>query len=263
MACKRVAAISGASRGIGFNTAGLLEQAGYCVYNLSPAGEEAHFNYIPCDVRDIAAVHAAFARIKENEGRLDLLICNAGYGIAGAIEDTAIEQAEQQFAVNFFGACACIQHALPALRESCGRVILVSSLAAVLPLPFQAYYSASKAALNALASALAHEIKPFGVSVAAVLPGDAQSTFTAMRVKTLATDSVYNERAARSLAVMEHDEQTGMTSAYVAQKIAALAAKKRLRLFYTIGGQYQLFYMLQKLLPLSFVRFIVGKIYAK
>ena len=261
MAYKRVAAISGASRGIGYETACLLKQAGYSVYDLSPDGNASSFAHIPCDVREEAAVKAAFARIAETEGRLDLLICNAGYGIAGAVEDTAIEQAMQQFAVNFFGACACIKHALPALRESRGRLIVVSSPAAVLPIPFQAYYSASKAALNALTLALAQEVGPYGISVAAALPGDAQSAFTAARVKTVAAESIYSERARRSLSVMEHDEKTGMTSRYVAERIAAIATKRRVRLFYTIGGQYKLFYLLQKLLPLSLARFVVGKIY--
>jgi NAD(P)-dependent dehydrogenase (short-subunit alcohol dehydrogenase family) len=262
MACKRIAAVSGASQGIGFGTARLLEQAGYSVYSLS-LGEDGPYTHIPCDVSDDAAVRAALARVVEAEGRLDLLICNAGYGIAGAIEDTETEQAKQQFAVNFFGANACVKYALPALRASRGRVIMVSSVAGVIPLPFQAYYSASKAALSALSLALAQEVQPFGVSVTAVLPGDTQSAFTAARIKTAAASSIYEARATRSLAVMEHDEQTGMDSAYVAKKIAAIAAKKRVRSFYTIGVSYKLFYLLQKLLPLALVRFIVGKIYAK
>jgi len=263
MACKPVAAISGASKGIGLKTAWLLAQAGYSVYDLSRNAGEGQFTHIPCDVSDEESVLAAFEHIKEAAGRLDLLICNAGYGIAGAIEDTDIKQAKEQFAVNFFGACACIKHALPALRESRGKVIVVSSLAGVLPLPFQAYYSASKAALNALALALAAEIKPLGLSVTTVLPGDARSAFGEARVKTTAAGSVYEERAKRSLTVMEHDEETGMSSAYVARKIAAIAAKKRVRLYYVIGGKYKLFYLLQKLLPLSVARFIVELIYGK
>ena len=263
MDCKRVAAISGASRGIGYETARLLKQAGYTVYGLARSGGDGPFISIPCDVTDEAAIRLAFERIKEAEDRLDLLICNAGYGVAGAIEDTKTAQATQQFAVNFFGACACVKYALPALRASRGRVIVVSSVAGTIPLPFQAYYSASKAALNALTLSLAQEVKPFGVSVTAALPGDAQSSFTAAREKATASDSVYGERSARSLAVMEHDEQNGMDTVYVAQKIAAIAAKKRVRLFYTIGGKYRVFNLLQKLLPLALTRFIVGKIYAK
>ncbi|MCL1905913.1 MAG: SDR family NAD(P)-dependent oxidoreductase, partial [Clostridiales bacterium] len=204
-----------------------------------------------------------FERIWQAEGRLDLLICNAGFGIAGAVEDTDIEQAERQLKVNFFGVCACVKYALPALRESRGRIIVVSSVAGTIPLPFQAYYSASKAALNALTLGLAQEIKPFGVSIAAALPGDAQSAFTAAREKTAAQDSVYGARAARSLAVMEHDERTGMETVYVAWRIAAIALKKRPRLFYTIGGKYKLFSLLQKFLPLALTRYIVGRIYAK
>ena len=260
---KKTAVISGASRGIGFNTAQLLAQQGYSVYDLSRSYKEGPFTHIPCDMKDEASVKAAFDRIEETAGGLDILICNAGYGIAGAIEDTEISQAKEQFAVNFFGACACIKYALPGLRKNRGRLIIVSSLAGVLPLSFQAYYSASKAALNALALALAAEIKPFGISVTAVLPGDAQSDFTAARVKTSVAKSLYGPRAAHSLAIMERDEQAGLSSLYVAKKIAAIAVKKRGKLYYTIGGQYKLFYLLQKLLPLALTRFIVDKIYAK
>jgi len=263
MDCKGVAAITGASHGIGLDTARLLAQAGYSVYNLSRSAGDGPFIHLPCDMGDAQNIAAAFARIEEAEGRLDLLICNAGYGIAGPIEDTEAEQFTQQFAVNFFGACSCVKHALPALRESHGRIVLVSSVAGVLPIPFQAYYSASKAALNALGLALAQEVKPYGVSVTIAMPGDAQSAFTAARIKNTVAGGLYDARAARSLAVMEHDEQNGMSSLSVAQKIAGLALKKRVRLFYSIGDKYKLFYLLQKLLPLGFVRWIVGQMYAK
>ncbi|MCL1816439.1 MAG: SDR family NAD(P)-dependent oxidoreductase [Clostridiales bacterium] len=261
---KLIAVITGASRGIGFYTARCLIEKGYTVYDLSRKGgaEDVLWHHIDCDVSEQTSVAAAFEQICEAEGKLDLLICNAGYGIAGAIEDTDIEQAKNQFAVNFFGACNCIKTALPSLRASHGRIILISSLAGPLPIPFQAYYSASKAALNALALALAQEVKAFGVSVAIVLPGDAKSAFGTARVKTTVTASVYSNRIARSLAVMERDELNGMETTYVAKKIAAIACNKRVRLFNTIGFQYKLFYLLQKLLPLSLVRFIVGKIYA-
>ncbi|MCL1975197.1 MAG: SDR family NAD(P)-dependent oxidoreductase [Firmicutes bacterium] len=262
MAYKKVAVISGASRGIGLEAAKQLEQAGYIVYHLSRQHGDGLFYHIPCDISNEEEVRLAFTHINDIENRLDLLVCNAGFGISGSIEDTEIKQAEQQFAVNLFGACSCIKYALPALRKNKGRIIAVSSLAGIIPLPFQSYYSASKAALNALILALALEAQPFGVSVTAALPGDAKSSFSAARQKISNVDSVYTKRATHSLNVMEHDEQNGMETIYVAKKIAVLATKKHVRLFYTIGIKYQLFYLLQKLLPLSLTRLIVKKLYA-
>lgn len=261
---KKVSVVTGASRGIGLETARRLHGADYVVYGLSrTAQHEGGFFRLACDVGNEAEVGAALAQVLECEGRLDLLVCNAGFGISGAVEDTEPAQAEQQFTVNFFGAFLCIKNALPALRQSGGRIILVSSLAGVLPIPFQAFYSASKAALNALALALADELKPFGVSVCAVLPGDVRTGFTAAREKQTAEASCYGSTAEASVRKMERDEQNGLSAAYVARQIDRIAQKRRIRPFYVSGRQYQLFYMLQKLLPLRLVRLLVRKLYAK
>jgi len=259
---KKIAAVTGASGGIGIETARQLRDAGYAVYDLSrhDGGTEG-IVHIGCDVTDEAAVAAAFAGIAAREGRLDLLVCNAGFGISGATEYTALADAKKQLNVNFFGAFICIKAALPALRTSRGRIVAVGSAAAVFPIPFQAFYSASKAALSALMQALSDEIKPFGVTVCTVLPGDIKTGFTAARAKEGAGQDVYGAAIARSVGVMERDEQNGLPAAYAAKKVVRVAMKKRVKPAYVIGGQYKVFYVLQKLLPLKLTRFIIGKMY--
>lgn len=260
----KVAIVTGASGGIGAAIAKKLCEEGYLVYGLNrnPGDNEA-VQYVNVDVSDTKAVQDAVQKITAQAGGIDLLIANAGYGISGAFEFTPIEAAQQQFDVNLFGFVRCAQAVLPYMRQNSGKMIAISSVAALLSVPFQSFYSASKAALNALCFALANEVRPFGIKVTAVLPGDVATGFTAAREKQPYGQAVYGEVLQKSLAVMEKDEQNGMHPAYVAKKVAAIAKKKRPKPMYTIGFKYKCFTVLQKLLPARLVNYIVGLIYAK
>mgnify|MGYP000939925263 FL=1 len=149
----KVAAITGASSGIGRETAKYFQRKGWKVYNLSrrPSGEPGII-HIAADVTDEAEIEKAFALIHAESGGLDLLINNAGFGISGAVEFTELKDAKRQFDVNFFGTLSCIKAALPLLKESRGRILCISSAAAVFAIPFQSFYSATKAAINILVS---------------------------------------------------------------------------------------------------------------
>lgn len=260
----KVVAITGGSSGIGLATAQHFASQGWKVYNLSrrPA-QRQNISDIAVDVTEEAAVQSAFAQIREEAGQLDLLINNAGYGISGAVEFTQLEEAKGQFDVNFFGVVTCIQAALPLLRQSQGRIICISSAAAVFAIPFQSFYSASKAAVNILVNALANELKPFGVSVCALQLGDVKTDFTGTRVKSLAGDEIYGGAIQRSVAVMEKDEQGGMAPEKIAGAVYRIAQRSRIKPLYTIGIKYKLFILLNKLLPNRFVNWLVGKLYIK
>lgn len=172
---------------------------------------EAGIESICADVTDEAAVRNAIKTVVSREGRLDVLICNAGFGISGAVEFTAYADAKRQFDVNFFGTSNCIRAALPEMRrQGSGMIIVTSSVAGMLSIPFQAYYSASKAALNSLVLATANEVRPYGVRVAAIMPGDIKTGFTAARTKSNAGSSDY-AALSKSVATMERDEQNGMS----------------------------------------------------
>lgn len=260
---KQVAVITGGSSGIGRAAARLFADRGWTVYELSrreiPADKITH---ITADVTDPDSLSAAFAQVFEKEGRLDLVVCNAGFGISGAVELTQIEEAKKQFDVNFFGTVRTIQAALVYFRKTgAGKIINLSSVAAPLSIPYQAFYSASKAAINDLTLALANELRPFGITACAVMPGDAQTGFTDAREKSREDKTLYGGKIERSVAVMEKDERSGMPPEKVAKVIYKAAMKKHPKPLYTAGGKYKLFVVLAKILPARFTNYIVGKLY--
>jgi len=260
---KRVCILTGGSSGIGKATADLLAQNGYTVYELSRGGADRDdIRHITADVTDAAQVRAAVERVIDEQGQIDLLVNNAGFGISGAVEFTDPADAHAQLDVNFFGALNCIQAVLPAMRAAGrGRIVNVSSVAAPIAIPFQSFYSATKAAVNSLTLALRNEVRPFGIKVCAVLPGDVKTGFTAARKKSAAGAEVYGEALGHAVAVMEHDEQTGMPPVRVARAILRAATEKSPRAFRTVGAQYRLFVFLAKLLPATWTNALVGLIY--
>lgn len=198
------------------------------------------------------------------EGRIDVLINCAGAGISGAVEFTEADQVKWQMDVNFMGTVNMNKAVIPLMRQAGGgRIVNISSVAAAFPIPFQAYYSASKAAINAYTCALANEVRPFGITVTAVQPGDIQTGFTASRVKTVLGDDVYGGRIARSVAVMERDEENGMKPEIAGKWIAGIVLSKKKKPLWTLGTGYKCLSLLGKVLPISLVNRLVGMIYAE
>lgn len=174
----KVVVITGASSGIGRAAAELFEERGATVVCLARR-TVPDFYCISTDVADECAVFSAVKEIEERFGRIDILVNNAGMGISGAVEDTSAEDAHAIFEVNFFGAFNMIRAAVPLMRRGGGGTIInVSSAAAELSIPFQSFYSATKAALSSLGEALRNEVRPFNIKVTAVLPGDVKTDFT-------------------------------------------------------------------------------------
>ena len=147
-------------------------------------------------------------------------------------------------------------------RQGHGRIINMSSVAAPIAIPFQAYYSASKAAVRTYTLALYSEVTPYGIEVCAVMPGDIAIGFTAARRKNPAGDEAYGGRIARSVAVMEHDEENGIPAEKAGAFIAEKALQKKLPVVCTIGGKYKVFVFLTRLIPTKLMADLVGKIYA-
>lgn len=266
--------LTGASAGIGKATAELLMENGVIVYGASRRGCEPRKavngpgEIIPVimDVNNEKEIAAVVERIINEKGRLDVLISNAGNGIAGSIEDTSIEEARYQFETNFFGVFKTIQACLPVFRsQGYGKIITISSVAGIIPIPFQALYSSVKAALLIFMNALSLEVKPFGIQCCTILPGDTKTEFTAARKYSLASqspDSVYYKKMKSSVGKMEKDEQNGMDPADVAKVIVAQVMNKRVHTFYVTGFQYQLIYHLFNILPTDLRLWIIGKLYA-
>ncbi len=262
---EKVCVITGGTSGIGLATAGAMRAAGYTVYELSRRAQGAEgFCHIPADVTDEAAVQRAVEQIMRQEDHIDVLINNAGFGISGAVEFTQTTDAKRQFDVNFFGMVNMNRAVLPIMRAAGrGRIVNLSSVAGAIAIPFQTYYSASKAAINSYTMALANEIRPFGVSVCAVMPGDIRTGFTSAREKLHAGDDVYGGRIGRSVAGMERDEQHGMSPETAGRYICSLAMRRHVKPLYAIGVTYKFFCLLEKLLPVRVLSWLVGLLYAK
>ena len=195
---------------------------------------------------------------------IDILINNAGFGISGAVEFTKTEDAKRLFDTNFFGMVNMNRAVVPVMREAGqGRIVNISSVAGQIPIPFQTYYSAAKAATNSYTMALANELRPYGVTVCAVQPGDIKTGFTKAREKTVDGDDVYGGRIGRSVSRMEHDEQTGMDPAVAGKFIANVAMKKKVSPIYTIGASYSFLTFLTRLMSWKTMNKIIGAIYAK
>lgn len=259
---KRVVVITGASRGIGAACASIFADNDDIVYALSRSKpEDPQVYHIPADLTDAEQSISAVQRILSETGRIDVLLLNAGIGISGSVEHTELSDAITQFDVCYFGALRILTAALPAIRKSHGMILFTSSVAAVTPIPFQAHYSACKAAINALCLALRNELRGTGVRVCAVLPGDVKTSFTAARKKNESGSEVYPAML-RSVAKMEHDEQTGMSPNRIAKRMLSVSMKKNPKPFYSVGFVYSTICVLVKLLPSRFSAWILGLMYA-
>ena len=266
MSEKKVAIVTGGTSGIGRATALALQDAGCAVYELSRRAQGVEgLHHIAADVTKEETVRAAVAEVMAREGRIDILVNNAGFGISGAVEFTDTEDAKALFDVNFFGMVNMNRVVVPIMRGAGhGRIVNLSSVAAPVPIPFQAYYSATKAAVNAYTMALANELRPFGVTVCAVMPGDIHTGFTAARRKIGEGDDIYQGRISRSVARMEHDEQTGMDPAKAGAYIAAVALRDGNRHpLYAIRFDYKFFTFLAKVLPARFLNWLIYCLYGK
>ena len=223
----KVAIVTGGSGGIGRCTAAELRKAGCTVYEFSRREKpQEGVVHLSADMTDETQVRAAVEEVLRREGRIDILVNNAGFGISGAAETTQSKDAHAQLELNLYGMDNATKAVLPAMRsQGGGRIVCMSSIAGILPIPFQLWYSVSKAAINAYVLALQNEVRPFGISVCAVMPGDIASGFTDARKKSSAGDDVYAGRIERSVAVMEKDERGGMSPADAGAYVAKMALK--------------------------------------
>ena len=260
-----VAIVTGGSGGIGRCTAQELRKLGCTVYEFSRRENTARgVTHLTADVTDEAQVRAAVDEVLRREGRIDILVNNAGFGISGAAESTASKDSHAQLELNLFGMDNVTRAVLPTMREQrSGRIVCMSSIAGILPIPFQLWYSVSKSAILSYVLALQNEIRPFGITVCAIMPGDIASGFTDARKKSAAGDDVYGGRIERSVAVMEKDERGGMSPEYAGAFVAKVALKRRSKPLIAMGLSYKAAAVLAKLLPRRLSNWIVGLIYAK
>jgi NAD(P)-dependent dehydrogenase (short-subunit alcohol dehydrogenase family) len=263
----KVVLITGTSSGIGLACARHLAERGFRVFGTRrrPEGAPASFQELAMDVNDDASVLHAIEAIHQQAGRIDVLVNNAGLGYAGAIEDTSIHEARAQLETNFFGTLRLCQAVLPRMRaQGGGRIINISSIGGLIALPFQGMYCASKFAVEGMTEALRMEVRPFGIEVSLVEPGDFRTEFTRhrIRVKASGQGSSYAEQMQVSLGIMERDEQRGPSPVAVAKLIEKIIEAKNPRLRYSVGMFPQrLAISLRRLLPAWLFERIIASTY--
>src|SRR5580692_8704124 len=214
--------ITGASAGIGRECADHLAKTGWTVVGASRRGSSGGaWSGVEMDVDSDESVAGAFERFDTDHDHLNAVLACAGWGLAGAAENTPIDDAIAQFQTNFWGVVRVVNAALPRLRkQGSGHVVIMSSIGGILGIPYQAFYSASKFALEGYAESLAYEVAPFNIHVTLVEPGNFKTDFTAARKKVATTDNdPYQAACDKAIAVMERDEIKGADPADVARVV--------------------------------------------
>lgn len=262
---KKVVLITGASSGIGLCTSKYFCERGFVVYGLCRRKmQDENINYISCDVTNLEQIKNAVQEVVKREGKIDVLINNAGFGISGSVENQDTEDIKKQFEVNFYGAVNVTQQVLPIMRkQGYGKILNTSSVASVIPIPFQSFYSASKSALDTWAKALRIEVKPFNIQVCNVLVGDTKTGFTNVRQKTdFAKEGVYAKTVEKSVAKMEKDEQNGKDPITVAKTYYKLAKKRKIPPVKVVGFLYKFLLFIKRFTSERFMLWVVSKLYS-
>ena len=236
----KTALVTGASSGIGKATAERLARAGYKVYGTSRRGAQAgaqSFEMLPLDVTSDESVEAAVTELMRREGRIDLLVNNAGFSVAPAgAEESSIEQARAIFETNFFGIVRLTRAVTPQMRrQGNGRIINIGSVFGFLPMPFMALYAATKHAVEGYSESLDHELRTRGIRVLVVEPANTNTKFDANLLQPDAKLDEYREVRAALAKQMESLVESGDKPSIVAEIVlkAALAARPKLR--YPVG----------------------------
>ena len=222
--------VTGASSGIGAAAAQLLAGRGHVVVGVSRRAEAPPgVHAARLDIDDDDSVRESVAAALAEHGRLDVVVNAAGYGLAGPVETTDLDVARAQMETNVWGTVRVTREALPALRASGhGLIVNVSSLAGLFAIPFQAYYTASKFALEGWSETLAYEVAPFGIDVTLIEPGNISSGFTDGRVEAPGAErEPYSEAYRGALEIMIRDERKAVGAEVVAETIADVVAAKR------------------------------------
>lgn len=266
----KVVVVSGATSGIGQKCAEQLNMRGYTVYatgrrvgTVSQDDKET-YRLVRCDVTDQQSVDKLISQVMEEQGRIDVLINCAGFGLGGGVEDTTVEEAQTQFDINFFGTHRMIREVLPIMRQQRqGVIITVSSVASEFAIPFQGFYSASKMALDGMMQALRMEVRPFGIEATCVNPGDVKSGFTGARHQAQGCQpgTPYYDLSMRSIETMKKDEMAGLYPERVASMVCDLVEKRRLKPKYFVEGKYKAVMILKRILPLQTVENLLVRLY--
>jgi NAD(P)-dependent dehydrogenase (short-subunit alcohol dehydrogenase family) len=253
---KKIILITGISSGFGKQTADLLAAAGHIVYGTVRRDVETSpsVSMLKLDLTKIESIKQTVQTVVEKEGRIDVLINNAGMHTGGPIETSPIENIKLQMDTNFIGMVNLTREVLPIMRkQGGGTIISFSSIGGLMGLPFQSFYSAGKFAIEGFSEALRMEVKQFNIKIVLINPGDFHTNNSANRRNFLApTDAgdPYNQQYLKTMAIIEKDEAGGWEPVVLAKKLVKIVECKNPRQKYIIASfEQKLAVALKYILP--------------
>lgn len=275
---RSVVVVTGASSGIGRACAIYLARQGYYVFGTTRRGPDPvatdlrqslaagdQLDVMTMDVDDNESVIQALGIIVEKTGRIDAVVNCAGFGIAGAVEETSDEEARAIFETNLLGILRVCRAAIPVMRnQGSGVIINISSIGGRIGLPFQGFYSATKFALEGVTEALRMEIRGFGIRAVLIEPGDFCTGFTDSRhvVKASSSSDTYRASQENVLSIVENDERRGASPDVIARLVARILTRRSPRVRYTVGPVAQkLAAVLKNVLPSRWFEWALSKYY--
>lgn len=251
----KVVLITGGSSGIGKAIGEFLLDKGFSVYGTSRNPDRvplSRFPLVALEVRDADSIKRAVAEVIEKAGRIDVLINNAGVGITGPIEEIPTDEIRGNFETNLFGPIEVIKAVLPGMRsQKSGLIINITSIAGYMGLPYRGIYSASKGALELITEALRMEVKPFGINITNIAPGDFATNIASGRYHApLNNDSPYFKPYGNTLKMMDSHVDTGSDPSEMAQAVFIIINEKNPAIHYKVGAFMQKFsIILKRVLP--------------
>lgn len=252
---EKIIFITGASSGIGRAMAEFLHQKGYKVYGTSRNPQqypESKVKLVALEVTDVGSIRKAVEQVIEIEGKIDVLINNAGAGITGALEEIPSEEIKRNFDTNLFGPIEVIKAVLPQMRkQKSGLIINITSIAGYMGLPYRSVYSASKGALELITEALRMEVKQFGIEVTNIAPGDFATNIAQGRYHTpVIQGSDYEKSYGKNLELMNAHVDSGSDPIQMAEAVYRVINTSKPKIHYKVGAFLQKFsIVLKRVLP--------------
>lgn len=252
--------VTGGTSGIGKEIADMFRAKGDNVFVLAKDVKQENANFFACDISNEEQVKQAIETIGEKTKNINILINCAGYGISGALELIPSTEAKQEFEVNMIGAFLINKYAIKYMAK--GDVIVhISSACSLFALPFRGLYCASKTALSMYSDCLRMELKPLGIKVVDICPGDVKTNFTKNRVKIFETNKRYGDRIANSAHNIDKNQDKRMSPVYVAKKIVKISLKRNPKPRFIIGAKYKLLYFASRIFSKRTMLFITEKMF--
>ena len=252
MNTQRTVIVTGASSGIGAAIASTLAQSGWRVFGTMrrPDPVKHGADALSLDVTSDASVEATVAEVLKHAGRIDAIVNNAGIDMLGAIEETTADEALALFQTNFFGVHRLIRAVLPIMRaQKSGRIITIGSIAGFLPTPFEAFYSASKHALEGYSESLDYEIRPFGIRTILIEPGFIRTSLRGNLVRTATSLDVYQTKREKAGSGFDKGVGAGIEPLRVAQVVERALNDTRPKLRQRVGNDANQLAMIRRYLP--------------